>query len=41
MTKIAVDVVLLPSDQMMDRAIEINKELITENEDIIALHKEK
>ena len=28
MVKIAIDVVLLPSEEMMDKAIEINKELL-------------
>jgi len=41
MTEIAIDVVLLPSDGMMNRAIEINKVLLKENENKIILHKEK
>jgi 2'-5' RNA ligase len=41
MTRIAIDVVLLPSGIMMERAIEINKELLKNNEDKIELHKEK
>jgi 2'-5' RNA ligase len=41
MTKIAIDVVLLPSEMMMERAIEINKELLRRNEDKIVLDQEK
>ena len=41
MAKIAIDIVLLPSEEMMDKAIEINKELIKEAEDKIILDKEK
>jgi 2'-5' RNA ligase len=41
MKRIAIDVVLLPSEKMMDKAIEINKELLKKNEDKIVLHKEK
>ena len=41
MTRIAIDVVLLPSGTMMNRAIEINKELLKKNENKIVLHKEK
>ncbi len=41
MSKIAIDVVLLPSDEMMDQAIEINGELLKENEHKIILDKEK
>ena len=41
MSRIAIDVVLLPSLIMMDRAIEINKELLKKNEDKIVLHQEK
>jgi 2'-5' RNA ligase len=41
MTKLAIDVVLLPSDEMMDRAIEINRTLLRENEPNIKLHVEK
>lgn len=41
MAKIAIDVVLLPSDEMMDKAIEINKELLKEYENKIVLDKQK
>jgi 2'-5' RNA ligase len=41
MTRIARDIVLLPSAIMMERAIEINEELLKENEDKIMLHQEK
>ncbi len=41
MAKIAIDVVLLPSEEMMNKAIEINKELLKNNEDKIILDKEK
>ena len=41
MTKIAIDVALLPSEEMMNKAIEINKELLKDNEDKIILDKEK
>lgn len=41
MSKIAIDVALLPSEEMMDKAIEINKELLKDNEDKIILDKEK
>lgn len=41
MTRIAIDVVLLPSAIMMEKAIEINKELLKNNEDKIVLHQEK
>jgi len=41
MTKIAIDVILLPSEKMMNKVIEINRELIKKNEDKIILHKEK
>jgi len=41
MAKIAIDVVLLPSEKMMGKAIEINKELIKTNEGKITLDKEK
>jgi len=41
MAKIAIDVVLLPSEEMMDKIIEINKELLKDNEDKIILDKEK
>jgi len=40
MTKIAVDVVLLPSDIMMDKAIEVNKKLLESFERKIILNKE-
>ena len=39
MVKIAVDAVLLPSDEMMDKAIEINQRLIEQNSDNIVLNK--
>ena len=41
MVKIAIDVVLLPSIEMMELAIEINKELLKNNEHKIILNKEK
>lgn len=41
MTKIAIDVVLLPSEEMMDIAIKINKELLKEYENKIILDKQK
>jgi len=41
MSSIAIDVVLLPSLIMMDRAIKINKELLKDNTRKIVLHKEK
>jgi len=41
MGKIAIDVVLLPSDLMMDQAIRINRALITEGDRLIILDKEK
>lgn len=41
MAKIAIDVVLLPSKKMMNKAIEINKELLKNHEDKIILDKEK
>jgi 2'-5' RNA ligase len=40
MAKIAVDIVLLPSEQTMDRVIEINKELSKQYPDKIILNKE-
>lgn len=40
MTKIAIDVVLLPSEEMMDKAIKINEELLKDYENKIILHKE-
>ncbi|NQU98600.1 hypothetical protein HQ533_03965 [Candidatus Woesearchaeota archaeon] len=40
MNKIAVDIVLLPSEEMMDKAIEINKKLLKNNEPKIVLNKE-
>lgn len=40
MTKIAVDVVLLPSDEMMDRCIEINKELLKQVDNDMRLNKD-
>ena len=40
MAKIAVDAVLLPSDEMMDKAIEANKELLQQCADKIVLDKE-
>lgn len=40
MAKIAVDVVLLPSEQTMDWIIEINKELLKQPPDRIILNKE-
>ena len=41
MTKKAIDIVLLPSGQMMNRAIEINQELLREHQHLIVLDKEK
>jgi len=41
MAKIAIDVVLLLSEEMMDKAIEINKELLKDFDDEIILDKEK
>jgi len=41
MEKIAIDVVLLPSEEMMNKAIEINKELLKDYEGKIILDKEK
>lgn len=38
---IAIDVVLLPSEQMMNRAIEINQELLRDHERLIVLDKKK
>jgi 2'-5' RNA ligase len=40
MTKIAIDIVLLPSEEVMDRAIAANRELLTQNPDKIILNKE-
>ena len=40
MTKIAVDVVLLPSERIADKAIEANRELLTQCPDKIILDKE-
>ncbi len=40
MAKIAVDVVLLPSEEMMDRAIQANRELLKQCADKIVLDKE-
>jgi len=40
MAEIAVDVVLLPSDEMADKAIEANKELLKQCADKIVLDKE-
>jgi 2'-5' RNA ligase len=39
MGKIAVDVVLLPSEQIMDRVIEANRELLRQSPDKIVLNK--
>ena len=39
MAKIAVDIVLLPAEQIMDRAIEINRELLRQCPDKISLNK--
>lgn len=41
MAKIAIDVALLPSEEMMVKAIEINKELLKNYENKIILDKEK
>ncbi len=41
MKKIAIDVVLLPSEEMVDKAIEINKELLKDYENKIVLDKQK
>ncbi len=40
MSKIAVDVVLLPSDEMMDKAIQVNAELVKKFSSEIVLNKE-
>lgn len=40
MAKMAVDVVLLPSQEMMDKAIEANRELLKQRTDNIALNKQ-
>lgn len=40
MTQIAIDVVLLPSQKLMDEAIEANKELIKQHPNKIILNKE-
>ena len=40
MTKIAIDIVLLPSEEVMDKAISANRELLTQNPDKIILNKE-
>ena len=40
MSKIAVDIVLLPSDEMMDRVIEANAELVERFDSEIVLNKE-
>ena len=40
MAKIAIDVVLLPSEVMADKAIEMNRELLKSNDRKIVLHKE-
>ena len=40
MTKIAVDVVLLPSEEMMDKTIEVNRELLKNFDKKIILNKE-
>ncbi|MEK6756422.1 MAG: 2'-5' RNA ligase family protein [Bacteroidota bacterium] len=39
MAKIAVDIVLLPSEEMMDKAIEANRELLKQCTDKITLNK--
>jgi len=39
MAKIAVDIVLLPSEEMMDKAIEANRELLSRRTDKITLNK--
>lgn len=41
MSKIAIDIALLPSEEMMDQAIEINKELLGKTTGTIILDKEK
>ena len=41
MGKLAIDVVLLPSDEMMGKAVDINRELLKDNKDKIVLDKEK
>lgn len=41
MNKISIDVVLLPSKEIMGKAIEINKQLLKTNENIIILDKKK
>jgi 2'-5' RNA ligase len=41
MNKIAIDAVLLPSEQMMNQAIKINRELLKDHENLIVLDIEK
>lgn len=41
MTKTAIDIVLLPSEEMTEKAIEMNRELLKNNDNKIVLHKEK
>lgn len=40
MTKVAIDIALLPSEEIRDKAIRINKQLLKNNEKLIKLHKE-
>lgn len=41
MTKTAIDIVLLPSQEMTEKAIEINRELLKKSDNKIVLHEEK
>ncbi len=41
MTKLAIDIILLPFEEMMERVIELNKELLKTNENKIILDKVK
>jgi 2'-5' RNA ligase len=41
MPKIAIDIALIPSEEMMEKVIEINKELLKDNAPLIVLDKEK
>jgi hypothetical protein len=40
MAKLAIDIVLLPSEEMMNNAVDLNKKLLKINEPKIVLHKE-
>jgi 2'-5' RNA ligase len=41
MTKIAIDIVLLPPEEIMDLSLEINKRAVEEGNDLVKLDKEK